>query len=117
MPDSYRALYGAANPRVVNLGRTTHLFVYLGERGGPDPQAVVEGLVSEALAVLTDYARQSCEHLVVGWNNPQGQMFAAAFTVTSDGRNGRLAGCSCTNPETWPEPMIDICKAADDAIH
>src|SRR5438552_13924024 len=66
----------SGEPRVVNLERAARLFAYLGERGSRDPQAGVEGLASEALAMLTDYARQCCEHLVVGWNNPQGQVFA-----------------------------------------
>jgi hypothetical protein len=103
--------------RVVNMNSPARLFVYLGEHGSHDPQAGVEGLASEALATLTDYARQCCEHLVVGWNNTQGQVFAAAFAVAPDGRSGALTASSWTNPETWREPMIDISKPADDAIH
>lgn len=107
----------SGEPRVINLDSIARLFVYLGERGSQEPQAVVEGAAPEALAALTDYARQSCKHLMVGWNNPQGRVFVAAFTVKPDGRSGALMGSSWTNPETWPEPMIDIGKSPDDVIH
>lgn len=104
-------------PRAVTINEVTAQFVFVGFRTIADPEAVVEDMAAEALAFLGRTAHTRCERLVVGWvEDPHDRAFAAAFVVSSAGGNGRLVGSSWTEPETWPEPMIDYSKSGDDTI-
>jgi TIR domain len=103
-------------PRAVVINKVTDQFVFVGFRTIANPEAVVENMAAEALAFLGRDARIICERLIVGWADPRSQVFAAAFVVSAEGGNGRLVGSSWTEPETWPEPMIDYSKSGDDMI-
>jgi len=122
-PDGFRLDRGflaraqrTGQARAVAINGVADQFVFMGFRESTDPEVSVEGMAAEALASLGRYARTSCERLVVGWADPRGQVFAAAFVVSPEGENGRLVGSSWTEPEIWPEPMIDASKSGDDTI-
>ena len=90
-------------------------FVFAGLRADGET-AQAERIASDVLASLPPATLAVCETLVAAWADADGGVLAAAYTVTSSGKLGKLLGCSWSDPETWPEPMIDISKPADELV-
>lgn len=100
-PDQFRLDRGfllralrSGQPRAIALNGVADQFVFVGMRAIADPEAVWEDLAAEALASVDSRSRGVCERLVVGWADPNGGVFAAAFLVSPEGGRGRLLGSS-----------------------
>ena len=90
-------------------------FVFAGLRADGEP-AQADRVAADVLASLPPATLAVCETLVVAWADSAGGVLAAAYTVLSSAKLGKLVGCSWSDPETWPEPMIDASKSADELI-
>jgi hypothetical protein len=93
-----------------------HQFVFIGLRAATDPSEAVDSLASDALESLPESVRAVCESLVVAWVDASDQVFAAALSVSSSGRVGKLCASSWSPPDAWPEPMIDLSKSEDEMV-
>jgi hypothetical protein len=90
-------------------------FVFAGLRADAG-HAQADRIAADVLASLPPATLAVCETLVVAWVDSAGLVLAAAYTVLSSGKLGKLLGCSWSDPETWPEPMIDASKSGDELI-
>jgi TIR domain len=90
-------------------------FVFAGLRADAEA-AQAEIIAADVLASLSQPTLAVCERLVVAWVDSGGVVLAAAYTVLPSGKLGKLLGCSWSDPEAWPEPMIDISKTGDELI-
>ena len=90
-------------------------FVFAGLCADGEP-AQADRIAANVLASLPPATLRACETLVVAWSNSAGVVLAAAYTVLSSGKLGKLLGCSWSDPATWPEPMIDASKSDDELL-
>ena len=103
-------------PWTLSLSGVQKLLIYVGIMPAGSGDLAAERAASSALDALTAAARADCEALLVAWEDPAGQPYAAAYAVTSDHRVGRLLGASWIDPNAWRDPMADASKPVDEAL-
>ncbi len=106
----------SGKPRVLAFNGLKKQLVFVGTRAAGDPNAMVDAIATEALVALAPEARAACEGLAVAWSNPDGQLFAAAFLLSSQGAAKQPSGMSWSAPEDWPDPMIDVSRTPDESF-
>ena len=91
----------------LTLNGVENVVVYVGDRPSRDADREAVSAARTALERLSPAALEVCEHLVVVWDDLDGEPQAAAFSVSMGGQVGDLLGASWLQPRDWPDPMID----------
>src|SRR5687767_12699838 len=98
------------------LNGVENLVVYVGDRPSREADAEAVSAAETALEGLSPAVREVCEHVVVVWDDLDGEPQAAAFSVSTDGQVGDLLGASWLQPGDWPDPMIDASVTPEEAF-
>ncbi|GLS20496.1 hypothetical protein GCM10007874_35130 [Labrys miyagiensis] len=103
-------------PLIMAITGAGQVLAFVGRCEAGDPDSTASEAAARAIAAMNQPAREACHDLIVSWEDGAEKLSAAAFVLGEEGTPEARIAWSWAPPEAWPEPMLDLTRAATEDL-